>query len=181
VKATLVAVSPEPPAADPTPVYRERLRTPWWWYLAAIGVALLLGAEFAVAVPRWWGWILLAVLIVMFTGSVWRLSSGEVVVTAREVRAGYRTVPVARVEAAIQLSRDELRRLVGRHGDPTAYVFIRSWIGPGVQLVLRPADSHPEWTAGPDVLEEWVPYCVLSSRRARRLIEALAAVAVPIR
>jgi len=39
-----------------------------------------------------------------------------------------------------------LRRVVGREGDPQAFVSIRPWIGPGVQLWLDDADDPtPYW------------------------------------
>src|SRR5690349_348545 len=54
--ATLDALTPgtEGASADGAtesapPSYRERLYTPWWWYLVAIGIAGVLAAEFHVA------------------------------------------------------------------------------------------------------------------------------------
>jgi hypothetical protein len=157
--------------------YVEQLRTPWWWYLGAVGVALLLGLEFAVAVP---GWLALASFAVLLPGGllfVWRLSAGRIEVSGGTVRAGVRSVAVTDIEQAIDLTPVELRRLVGRHGDPLAFTYIRSWIGPGVQLVLRPpAEPAPAVDADPD--EHYpVPYWVLSSRHPDRLLAALHATA----
>ncbi|MDQ1721767.1 MAG: hypothetical protein QOI26_1501, partial [Pseudonocardiales bacterium] len=74
----------------------------------------------------------------------------------------------------------ELRRLVGRHSDPLAFTYIRSWIGPGVQLVLRRRDraasSEVAGQADPDALpaERYPePYWVVSSRHPDRLLAAL--------
>ena len=156
--------------ADPAAGYVERLRTPWWWYLAALGVALLLGLEFAVAMPGRIAWVPLAVLLPAGLLVVWRLSSGSVSVQGATLRAGERTVPVAEIAQAIDLSAPELRRLVGRHSDPLAFTYVRSWVGPGVQLVLRPpADPQPT-----DRMPE--PYWVVSTRHPDRLLAALSAV-----
>jgi hypothetical protein len=149
--------------------YYERLRTPWWFYFVAVLVAVLLGAEFALAVSGWVTWVPLLILLPASVLVVWRMSSGRIEVTDSELLAGDRALPLRSVERAIGLSGTELRRLVGRHGDPTAFVFIRSWIGPGVQLVLAndkgrdPADSEPYW--------------VVSTRHPGRLLAGLAAAA----
>ncbi|HEX8768207.1 MAG TPA: DUF3093 domain-containing protein [Jatrophihabitans sp.] len=155
--------------AGPAAGYFERLRTPWWWYLASVGVSVLLSLEFAVAIPGWIAWAPFAILLPTGLLVVWRLSSGSVSVDGTAVRAGERSLPVTEVEQAIDLSAAELRRLVGRHGDPLAFTYIRSWVGPGVQLVLRPpADPHPA-----DRLPE--PYWVVSTRHPDRLVAAIRA------
>ena len=150
--------------------YRERLRTPWWWYPIGILVGILLGAEFDFVMPQALVGlpVLLAVLIAIAV--VWRISSGTVRVTGGRVVAGVRSLPVAEVEHGYRLSYAELRRLVGRHGDPLAFTFIRSWVGPGVQLVLTPrADGSPAAERLPE------PYWVLSSRHPDRLLAAVEA------
>jgi hypothetical protein len=161
-------VTDEPQRASVQARYRERLHTPWWWYLGGVAVAALLGAEFAVAIPRWWTWILFVVLILMCVAVVWRLSSGRLVCTDTTLSAGDRTIALDVIDSAIGLTPGELRRLVGRHSNPLAFTFVRSWVGPGVQLVLRDnADTEPYW--------------VVSTRHPDRLLAALAAAAVPVR
>jgi hypothetical protein len=176
-------------AADPgaRAAYTERLRTPWWWYPAGAFVGVLLGAEFIFVIPDWLTWlpILLSVLLAVLV--VWRLSSATVRVRDGELVAGDRSLPVARIVQAIDLSPTELRRVVGRHGDPLAYNFIRSWVGPGVQFVLDgappaaglPADPardggpDPQADAEPARLPE--PYWLISTRHPDRLIAAIDA------
>jgi hypothetical protein len=157
-----------PPDAGSTG-YRERLRTPWWWYPAGALVGVLLGAEFAFIIPAWLTWlpIVLSALLAMLV--VWRLSSATVQVTGGELIAGDRNLALARIERAIDLSATELRRAVGRHGDPLAFNFIRSWVGPGVQLIL----NHPPENELVNRLPE--PYWLISTRHPHRLIAALAA------
>ncbi|HEV2887146.1 MAG TPA: DUF3093 domain-containing protein [Jatrophihabitans sp.] len=182
--------------------YFERLRTPWWWYLGAVAVSLLLGLEFAVAVSGWVALVPFAILLPASLLVVGRLSSGSLALDGSTLRAGARSVALADIERAIDLSAAELRRLVGRHGDPLAFTYIRSWIGPGVQLVLRPpADREPAQPARarseqvgseqagselvpselapPESAERYPePYWVVSTRHPDRLLAALHA-AVP--
>lgn len=149
--------------------YFERLRTPRWWYLGAVGVSTLLGLEFAVAFSGWGALVPFAILLPTSLLVVRRLSSGSVAVDGAILRAGERSLALAEVEQAIDLSPAELRRLVGRHSDPLAHSYIRSWIGPGVQLVLRPP-------AGPPVAERYPePYWVVSTRHPDRLLAAVNA------
>jgi hypothetical protein len=158
--------------------YVEQLRTPWWWYLGAVGVALLLSAEFAAAVPARLAWTPFVVLLPGSVLFVWRLSSGRIAVAGGTVRAGARGIAVADVEQAIDLTPVELRRLVGRHGDPLAFTYIRSWIGPGVQLVLRPP-AEPVRQALEESEQYPEPYWVLSTRHPDRLLAALQATTAP--
>jgi hypothetical protein len=167
----------QPPGTKGQPVtegahYFERLRTPWWFYLAAVAVALLLGAEFALAVSGWITWVPLLILLPCLLAVVWRMSSGRIAVTDTELIAGDQQLALGDIDRAVGLSATELRRLVGRHGDPTSYVFIRSWIGPGVQLVI-----DPDATSDPD---DNVPYWVVSTRHPERLLAALSAASVRI-
>jgi hypothetical protein len=173
--------------ADSRAGYAERLRTPWWWYPAGVAVGVLLGAEFAFVIPPWLTWlpILLSVLLALLV--VWRLSSATVRVRGSELVAGDRSLPVSRIVQAIDLSPTELRRVVGRHGDPLAYNFIRSWVGPGVQFVLDDAvldDAVLDDAVLDDAVADGVParlpepYWLISSRHPDRLIAAIEA-AVP--
>jgi hypothetical protein len=164
--------------------YFERLRTPWWWYLGAVGVSVLLGLEFAVAVSGWLAWVPFAIVLPASLLVVWRLSSGSIALDGGTLQAGERSVAVADIEQAIDLSATELRRLVGRHGDPLAFTYIRSWVGPGVQLLLRqpavlaPDGPSPDDEAGPQSEPDGTPrypepYWVVSTRHPDRLLAAL--------
>jgi hypothetical protein len=149
--------------------YRERLRTPWWWYPIGVLVGILLGAEFDVVMPQALVGLPVLVGVLLAVTLIWRISSGTVRVTGGRVVAGDRSMPVTEIEQGFQLSSTELRRLVGRHGDPLAFTFIRPFVGPGVQLVL----SRPAEQVDPSRLRE--PYWVLSSRHPDRLLDAVTA------
>lgn len=150
------AAAPGQPAAS----YRERLRTPWWWYLVAIFIASLFAAEFHVAGLRLTDWIPfgtllpLAVLVVWWTGhSVLEIAEGEL-----RIRGAH--LPLDVVSGEIGLDPRTLRLVVGREGDPAAFISIRPWIGPGVQL----------WLDDP---EDPTPYWVVSTRRPDQVLTAL--------
>lgn len=147
--------------------FSERLRTPWWWYLGGLGVSLLLGGEVGSVLPGNWVFLPLVVVLLISVLFLLRLSSGRVTVSGGRLQAGERGIALTEIDRAIKLSPTELRRLVGRHGDPTSFVFIRSWIGPGVQVIPRdPADITPYW--------------VVSSRHPERLLAALEAGSVRV-
>jgi hypothetical protein len=171
------------------------LRTPWWWYLAALAVAALLGAEFALAFTSWIAWLPVVLLVPLSLLVVWRLSSGRIEVVDGRLLAADRSLAVSEIEQVFSLSPTELRRLVGRHSDPLAFTFIRSWIGPGVQLVLRQrpvelgtdadggdGDGAPDALAGPDPTLQGKqrnpePYWLLSTRHPDQLLAAVQAAA----
>lgn len=162
------------PAAHRTAAtgYQERLRTPWWWYPVGALVGVLLGAEFIFVLPDSLAWLPVVLSIVLGAVVVWRMSSGRVAVVGQELQAGDRTLPLDRIEQMYPLSYGELRRVVGRHGDPLAYNFVRSWVGPGVQLVLTeppPPAPDAEWAPPPE------PYWLVSTRHPDRLLAAIRA------
>jgi len=143
-------------AGTQTPLFEERLRTPWWWYLVGIFVGALLAVELSLAGLSGPDWLPLAVLMPLGCAMVWSLGRTTVEVTAAEIRVRGAHLPFAFVSGVVELDARTLRRVVGREGDPAAFVAIRPWIGPGVQL----------WLDDPD---DPSPYWVLSTRRPAEL------------
>jgi hypothetical protein len=151
------------PDADPTSAaleYRERLRTPWWWYPLGVAVASILAAEFHIAgyaLTDWIPWIVLPLLAISATFFMGR---SQLVISGGELRIRGAHVPLVYISGTVQLDDRSLRRLVGRDGDPMAFVSIRPWIGPGVQILLDDADDP-------------TPYWVLSTRHPERVVALL--------
>ena len=143
-------------------VYDERLRTPWWWYVVAALVAATLAAEFYLADHGIKIWLPYLVLIPIAVAIVWSMGRQRVTVQGGEIRVREAHLPLSVVESVIALDPRTLRRLVGREGDPQAFVAIRPWIGPGVQILLDDPDDP-------------APYWVVSTRHPRQLIAAMAA------
>lgn len=143
-------------------VYRETLRTPWWWYPVAIFIACLLAAEFHISGLRLTDWLSFGILIPLSIVIVWWLGRSRLEVRAGELRVRGAHLPLRYVSGVVALDGDTLRRVVGREGDPAAYVSIRPWIGPGVQVWLDDEDDP-------------TPYWVISSRNPDRLATAVRA------
>ncbi len=143
-------------------VYSERLSTPWWWYVVAAGVACLLSAEFHIGGLPLTDWIPYCTLVPLSLLAVWFLGRTSLEIRDDEVHVRGAHVPLKYVSGAVALDARTLRLVVGREGDPEAYVQIRPWVGPGVQLWLDDADDP-------------TPYWVLSSRHPDRVVKAVNA------
>jgi len=140
--------------------YRERLRTPWWWYPVALFIASLLAAEFHIAGYRLTDWIPFGTLLPLSVAIVWWCGHNTLEISGGELRIRGAHLPLSYVSGSVGLDAVTLRRVVGREGDPAAFVAIRPWIGPGVQLWLDdPNDPTPYW--------------VISTRHPDRLVELL--------
>ena len=146
-----------PDARGASPAYRETLRTPWWWYLAAAGVAVLLAAEVHVGGLPLTEWVPFVVFIPLSAVFVWWLGRSRLEVRDGELRIQGAHLPLDLVTGAVGLDARTLRLVVGREGDPAAFVQIRPWVGPGVQL----------WLDDPD---DPTPYWVVSTRHPKQLL-----------
>jgi hypothetical protein len=136
---------PESPASR-EPAYRESLRTPWWWYPVALFVSALLAAEFHIAGYALTDWIPFLTLVPFALIVVWWLGRGKLTISAEELTIRGARLPLHFVSGAVALDARTLRRVIGREGDPSAFVSIRPWIGPGVQVQLDdPDDPTPYW------------------------------------
>lgn len=142
--------------------YRESLRTPLWWYLVAVGVAVILAAEFHIAGYRLTDWIPYGTLVPLSLFIVWWIGHSRLEIIGGELRIRGAHLPLQYVTGAVALDETTLRRVVGREGDPAAFVSIRPWIGPGVQL----------WLDDPD---DPTPYWIVSSRRPQRVVDLIRA------
>ena len=150
------------PTGDADVGYREVLRTPWWWYPVAIGIASVLAAEFHIPGHRLTDWIPWCTLLPLSIVIVWWLGRSRLEITRGELRVRGAHLPLQYVSGAVGLDGLTLRRVVGREGDPAAFVSIRPWIGPGVQVWL-------------DDEEDPTPYWVVSTRHPDQLVKAVRA------
>lgn len=144
-------------------LYRERLRTPLWWYAVGLIVSSLIAAEFHVAGYHLTDWIPFGTLLPFSVLVVWWLGRSKLEVSGGEVRVRGAHIPVRFVSGVVALDARTLRRVVGREGDPSAFVSIRPWVGPGVQLWI-------------DDSEDPTPYWVLSTRKPDQLVAVLRSV-----
>ncbi|MFW0797384.1 DUF3093 domain-containing protein [Gordonia sp. CPCC 205515] len=128
--------------------YHERLRVPWWWWLAGAVATGVMGYEIQLSAHRaswsFAGYIVTAVLIAWLLWSMGRVqvrvtADGELVAhrarLPRSVIARGATVPATAKSAAL-----------GRQLDPAAYLVHRAWVKTMVLLVLDdPDDPTPYW------------------------------------
>jgi hypothetical protein len=141
-------------------LYRESLRTPAWWYLVAFFVASLLAAEFHISGLQLTDWLSFGILLPLSAVMVWSLGRGRLEISGGEFRVRGAHIPLGEIDGVIALDAATLRLVVGREGDPAAFVSIRPWVGPGVQLWLDdPDDPTPYWvvsTRHPDTVVDIV-------------------------
>jgi hypothetical protein len=159
--ATLEAVTASSDASH-TVQYRETLRPPWWWYAVAMLVAGLLAGEFHISSLALTDYLSFGILLPLSVVIVWSLGRGALEIRDGELHIRGAHIPLADISGAVSLDALTLRRVVGREGDPAAFVSIRPWIGPGVQL----------WVDDPD---DPTPYWVISSRHPQRVVELVRA------
>jgi hypothetical protein len=141
-------------------LYREALRTPAWWYLVGLFVAALLAAEFHISGLQLTDWLSFGILLPLSVVLVWAFGRGSLEISGGELRIRGAHIPLKAISGVVALDPATLRLVVGREGDPAAFVSIRPWVGPGVQL----------WVDDP---EDPTPYWVVSTRHPKAVIEVM--------
>jgi hypothetical protein len=142
--------------------YRESLRTPLWWYLAAMLVAALLAGEFHISGLQLTDWLSFGILLPLSVLLVWTFGRGRLEISRGELRVRGAHIPLSDISGAVALDAGTLRRVIGPEGDPAAFLSIRPWIGSGVQL----------WLDDPD---DPAPYWIVSSRHPQRVVDIVRA------
>lgn len=138
--------SASPAATSGTPLFDERLSVPLWWYLPAIGVAVLLGAEVHMGYPGMRSWIGYAVTVPLMLLLLVRLGRTRVRVEQGELRVGAASLPLRHIGRTEIVRPADKQVALGPELDPTAFLLHRAWIGPVVRVeVTDPADPTPYW------------------------------------
>ncbi|MBC8092001.1 MAG: DUF3093 domain-containing protein [Pseudonocardia sp.] len=153
--------SPSTPATSGASGFDERLSVPLWWFLPAVGIGVLLGAEIHMGYPGLRSWLGYAVLIPVLVGVVVWLGRVRVSVRDGVLRAGDAALAVAHVgRVDVIEGRDAKQVALGPDLDPTAFLLHRAWVGPVVRLENTDPDDP-------------TPYWVVSTRDPDRLLAAL--------
>lgn len=152
------------PLLPPDVQYRERLWAPWGWWLAGLGMAVLIAKEVTMGVPTLPEWLPYVLLIAVAVGVLLWLSHTTIEVVSsssgRELRAGHAHIPASVVRTSAQVPRTAKSSALGRQLDPAAFVLHRVWVGPMVLLVLNDPDDP-------------TPYWLISCRHPDRVLAAL--------
>lgn len=150
------------PATSGPSGFDERLSVPWWWYLAAAGVAALLGAEVHMGYPGLRAWLGYAVLVPLALATVAWLGRTRVRVADGELRVGDAALPLRHTGRVDVVAKADKQQALGPDLDPAAFLMHRTWVGPVVRVeVTDPRDPTPYW--------------VVSTRRPQALVAALTA------
>jgi hypothetical protein len=153
--------TPASSATSGGPAFDERLSVPWWWYVPAVGVGVLLGAEIHMGYPGVRSWIGYAVCVPLFVAVLVSLSRAHVRVADGELRVGAEVLPLRSVGRVDVVRRRDKQAALGPELDPAAYVLHRGWVGPLVRVEVTDPGSP-------------TPYWVFSVRQPDRLLAALS-------
>lgn len=145
------------------PAYRERLLPAGWVWASALPVA---GSSGLVVLSTLGPGTAVVVAVVAMLLAAWALvrSSAVVQVVDGVLRAGRAGIEVCYLGAVRELDADQVRLLRGRRADARAYVCQRGWVPCGVAVEIDDPDDP-------------APYWLISSRRPRRLAQAVRAAA----
>lgn len=141
------------------PLFTERLSVPRrWWPIAIVGVAVA-GAEVFGGFPWWVAVAVYVGLSVPVLSLLLSMGRTTVVVDARGLHAGDRTLEATDIAGATVLDAAQTRLRLGPRADPRAHVVARGFVKSAVEVA--PIDDHT------------VPYWLVSTRRPADLVEAL--------
>ncbi|MDU0477853.1 DUF3093 domain-containing protein [Staphylococcus chromogenes] len=150
-------------SAAPEVLYSERQWVPWYWWLAAIGAAVLTAVQLQMNRDMWWFIVPFILFAVFALWGLWQLSATNVIVEkeldgTRWLRVGGAQLPNSVVARSLAVPESAKRNAMGRQLDPAAFVASKSWLKEMVMIVLDdPEDPTPYWlvsTKNPQALLE---------------------------
>jgi len=136
------------------------LSVPLWWYLVAIGVATLLGAEIHMGYPGVRAWIGYALCVPVAVLALVLLGRTRVRVADGVLSVGSAAKELRHLGRAEIVPKADRQRALGPELDPAAYLMIRTWVRQVVRVEITDPDDP-------------TPYWVFSVRDARGLLAAL--------
>ena len=147
--------------------YRERLMVPTSYWVLAVPVALLLGAEAYFFVDG-----VIPVLVILAVFAVMALfllnwSSATVEVSGTSLRAGKHALELSAAGEVIALDERQTKALSGPKADPAAFLLLRPYLKRAVYVALAGTGS---------VTGSTVPYWLVATRRPEALAAAIEGV-----
>ena len=142
--------------------YRERLRVPASYWLLAIPVVAILGAELFAGFGGLVAVVVYAVFILVVGGFLLAWGATRVEVTGTVLRAGGDVLPLSAIGEVQPLDEQQAALLRGPKADPAAHLLLRPYLKKAVYIGLAdPSDG--------------VPYWLIATRRPAELAAALTA------
>lgn len=126
--------------------YRERLLVPVSYWLLAVPVVVLLGAETWFIVGGVVPPAVIGVLAVIVATFLVHWSSATIEVTGAVLRAGRDTLALSETSEVIALDEKQAMALRGPRADPSAHILLRPYLKRAVYIGLAdPSDGVPYW------------------------------------
>ena len=149
-----------PRPAVATSTYRERWTVPWWGWVSALALALLLAAEIHLGYSGVRAWLPYVVLVPLAVAAMALLSRITLTVDDDELHVDDAHIPRRFLLAAEALDAEARREALGPELDPVAFVVHRPWVRGTVRVYLDDPDDP-------------TPYWIFSARRPEALLAAL--------
>jgi Protein of unknown function (DUF3093) len=126
--------------------YRERLLVPVAYWLLAVPVVVLLGAEAWFLVGGFIPPLVIGVLAVIVVAFLVNWSIATVEVADGVLRAGGATLALDDAAEVVALDERQSAALRGPHADPAAHILLRPYLKRAVYVELAsPAEGVPYW------------------------------------
>lgn len=143
--------------------YRERLLVPVGYWLLAVPVVTVLGAEAYFFVDGWIPPLVIALLAVLVGVFFTHWSLGTIEVAGNVLRADGDTLALSEAGDVIALDEKQASRLRGPRADPAAHLLLRPYLKRAVCVTI----AEPG--------EGGVPYWLIATRHPERLAAAISA------
>ena len=119
---------------------------PWWWYILAIGVAVLLGAEIHMGYPGIRSWIGYALCVPVAVLALVLLGRTRVRVADGVLHVGSAAKELRHLGRAEIVAKADRPARVGTGAGPGRVPMIRAWIRRLVRVeITDPDDPTPYW------------------------------------
>lgn len=126
--------------------YRERLLVPVSYWLLAVPVVVLLGAETYFLVGGFVPPLVIGLLALLVGTFLVHWSMGTIEVTGPVLRAGRDTLALSEAGDVVALDEKQSAALRGPRADPAAHLLLRPYLRRAVYIALaEPAGSVPYW------------------------------------
>jgi hypothetical protein len=142
--------------------YRERLLVPVGYWLTAVPVVMLLGAEAYFFVDGYLPALTMVALYAIVAAFLLNWGSVTVEVTGGVLRAGRDTLALSDASEVIALNAEQAAALRGPRADPAAHLLLRPYLKRAVCVRLTEAEA-----------ESGVPYWLISTRHPDKLAAVL--------